>query len=140
LDLRAEAVSTDPAGARIKAGQFMYWEEMQRDGYTNGGQIFGDWVGREAKGGQGWVTYHLSGTEWIRFGLRNQKNENDFIPGGTTLNDINFQVVKRFRRDLELKGDFTFEQYKAPIYLPGKQTVTATTFQLTWYPERKVSF
>jgi len=118
----------------------MYWEEMQRDGYTNGGQIFGDWVGREAKGGQGWATYHLSGTEWIRFGLRNQKNENDFIPGGTTLNDINFQVVKRFRRDLELKGDFTFEQYKAPIYLPGKQTVTATTFQLTWYPERKVSF
>jgi hypothetical protein len=39
-----------------------------------------------------------------------------------------------------LKGDFTFEQYKAPIYMPGKQTVTATTFQFTWYPERKVNF
>ena len=140
LDLRAEAVSTDPASARIKAGTFMYWEEMQRDGYTNSGQMFGDWIGREAKGGQAWATYHLSGNEWIRAGVRNQKTENDFIPGGTTLNDLNVEVVKRIKHDLELKGNFTFEQYKAPIYLPGKQTVTATTFQLTWYPERNVSF
>jgi len=140
LDLRVEAVSTDPASARIKAGTFMYWEEMQRNGYTNSGQIFGDWIGREAKGGQGWATFHLSGNEWIRAGLRTQKVENDFIPGGTTLNDINFQVVKRLGHDLELKGDFAFEHYKAPIYLPGQQTVTATTFQLTWFPERKVSF
>ena len=72
--------------------------------------------------------------------MRHQKASKDFIPGGTTLNDINFQVVKRLGHDLELKGDFTFEHYKAPIYLPGQQTVTATTFQLTWFPERKVSF
>ena len=73
-------------------------------------------------------------------GVRNQKATSDFIPGGTTLNDINFQVVKRIGKDLEINGNFAYERYKAPIYLPGQQTVTTTTIHLTWFPERKISF
>ena len=40
--------------------------ESSVQGYTNNGQLFGDWIGREDKGGQGWITYHLSGNEWIQ--------------------------------------------------------------------------
>jgi hypothetical protein len=72
--------------------------------------------------------------------LRHQKAARDFIPGGTKLNDVNFQAVKRFGKDYELKGDFAFEHWKAPIYMPGQQTVTTTTVQFTWFPERKVTF
>ncbi len=171
LDLRVEAASTDPAASDHPAqpaypslyGHFMYWEGLQKQGYTNQGQIFGDWIGREDKGGQAWLTYHLSGNEWLQVGLRNQKATPYFIPGsttqtiparshgcpnstpclapgGTTLNDINFQVVKRIGKDFEINGNFALEQWKAPIYLPGRQTVTTTTIQLTWFPERKVSF
>ena len=133
----------------------MYWEVVQAQGYTNNGSLFGDWIGREGKGGQGWITYHLSGNEWIQVGVRNQKAAKDFIPGstsqtipgtpfliqgGTTINDINFQAVKRIGKDFEINGNFAYEQWKAPIYLPGKQTVTTTTIQLTWFPSRKVSF
>jgi hypothetical protein len=32
------------------------------------------------------------------------------------------------------------EHWKAPIYMPGEQTVTTTDIQITWFPERKVSF
>jgi hypothetical protein len=157
LDVRAEGISTDPAIARSSGGQFMYFEQLQKQGYTNKGVLFGDWIGREDKGGQGWITYHLSGNEWIRVGMRNQKADKDFIeiptvpatstapavPAveyGTTLNDIDFQVVKRIGKDFEVNGNFAFEHWKAPIYLPGQQTVTTTTIQLTWFPERKVSF
>ncbi|MGB8261754.1 MAG: capsule assembly Wzi family protein [Terracidiphilus sp.] len=149
LDLRAEGVYTDPAKRTSNGGVFMYWETIQRQGYTNQGQLFGDWIGREGKGGQAWLTYHFSGNEWFQVGVRNQKVAKDFIADltqthkieyGTTLNDINFQVVKRLGRDFELNGSFAFEHYKAPIYLPGQQTVTTTNIQLTWYPERKVSF
>ncbi len=140
MDLRVEAVNTDSSHPSSVGGHYQYWEILQRQGYTNNGQIFGDWAGRESKGGQAWLTYHLSGNEWIQAGMRHQKAAKDFIPGGTTLNDFNLQVVKRLGRNVEMKGDFTFERYKAPVYLPGLQTVTATTFQLTWYPERKVSF
>ena len=48
--------------------------------------------------------------------------------------------MKRFGPDLELNANFSDEHYKAPIYLPGQQNVTNTTIQLTWYPERHVSF
>ena len=140
LDVRFEAVDTDSSYPSSLDGRYQYWEDIQVEGYTNNGQIFGDWIGREGKGGQAWTTYHLSGNEWIQLEMRHQKNSKDFIPGGTTLNDISFQVVKRLGNDLEIKGDFTYERYKAPIYLPGMQNVTATTVQVTWFPTRRVSF
>ena len=140
LDMRVEGASTDPPVATSHGGHFMYYEEIERQGYTNAGQLFGDWIGREGKGGQGWITYHLSGNELIQVSVRNQKAAKDFIPGGTTLNDINFQVVKRLGKDLEVKGNFAYERWKAPVYLPGLQTVTTTNIQLTWFPNRKISF
>jgi hypothetical protein len=154
LDLRLEAVSTDPPITSSNGGHFMYYEYVQQQGYTNQGQLFGDWIGREDKGGQGWITYHLSGNEWLQIGVRNQKAAKDFIPGGTTyipgtisyptggttLNDISFQVVKRIGKDFELNGNFAYERWKAPIYLSGQQTVTTTTIQLTWFPERKLHY
>ena len=165
LDLRIEAASTDPSSSTVSAreyGRFMYYEGIQKQGYTNQGQLFGDWIGREDKGGQAWVTYHLSGNEWIQVSMRNQKATKDFIPGsatltlpgktatctetnclvpgGTTLNDVSFQVVKRLGKDFEVNGNFSVEDWKAPIYLPGEQTVTTTTIQLTWFPERKANF
>ena len=54
-------------------------------GYTNQGQLFGDWIGREDRGGQAWVTYHLSGDEWLQVGYRNQKATSNFIPGSTSV-------------------------------------------------------
>jgi len=140
LDLRVEAADTDSTYRSSIGGRYQYWEVIQVQGYTNQGQLFGDWIGREGKGGQGWITYHLSGNEWLQVGVRNQKAAKDFIPGGTTLNDINFQAVKRIGKDFEVNGNFTYERWKAPIYLPGQQTVTTTSIQLTWFPERKISF
>jgi hypothetical protein len=145
LDVRVEGVETDPAKRTSSGGHFMYYETIQRQGYTNEGQLFGDWIGREDKGGQAWITYHLSGNEWLQVSARHQKAAKDFIrsltaESGTTLNDIGFQAVKRIGKDFEINGSFVYESYKAPVYLPGEQTVTMTNIQLTWYPTRKVSF
>jgi hypothetical protein len=52
-------------------------------------------------------------------GRAQQKAAKDFIPGGTTLNDINFQVVKRIGKDFEINGNFAYEHWKAPIYPTG---------------------
>ena len=143
LDLRVEAVNTDVVTPNDNlGGQYEYYEVVQRQGYTNQGQLFGDWIGREDKGGQAWITWHLSGNEWLQVGMHNQKATSHFIPGGTTLNDFNFQAVKRIGKDFEVNGNFAFEHWKAPIYTQagGQQTVTTTTIQFTWFPERKVSF
>jgi hypothetical protein len=145
LDMRAEAVYTDPPVSTSNGGRFMYWEVVQVQGYTNNGNLFGDWVGREGKGGQAWLTYHLSGNEWLQVRYRNQKTAKDFIHDGaiqygTTLNNITFEAVKRLTPNFEINGNFTFEHYKAPMYLTNQQTVTTTNIQLTWYPDRKISF
>jgi hypothetical protein len=140
VDVRVEAATTDPRVSPSSGGHFMYWEQIERQGYTNQGQLFGDWIGREDKGGQAWITYHLSGNEWIQLNARNQKADKDFIAGGTTLNEIGIETAKRLGKDLELKGSFTFEQWKAPIYQPGRNTVTMMQFQLTWHPTRTAMF
>jgi hypothetical protein len=140
LDLRVESAMTDQSTTISLGGRSTYWETEVPQGYTNNGQIFGDWMGREAKGGQAWATWHLSGNEFIQVSWRGQKVAKDFIRSGTTLNDVSVRVVKRLTHDLEVNGSFTDESYLIPVYQAGKQTVTNTTIQLTWYPGRKTSF
>ncbi|MEO8735420.1 MAG: capsule assembly Wzi family protein [Edaphobacter sp.] len=135
LDLRVEAVSTDPKVGRSRGGTFNYFEVVQLQGYTNKGYIMGDWIGREAKGGQAWLTYHLSGNEWVQLEYLNKKTPKDFIPGGTTQNQFKVSVVKRFGQNLEMNGWVQYEGWKAPIYKPGLQKDTTAAVQLTWFPK-----
>jgi hypothetical protein len=140
LDLRAEAVSTDPDSGLSTGGQDMYIEVVQRNGYTNNGLLIGDWVGRENKGGQAWLTYHLSPREWLQASYRSDKAAKDFIPGGTTQTDFSVELVKRLTPDVELKANFQYERWLIPLYKPGQQSDTSTTFQLTWYPRLDRNF
>jgi hypothetical protein len=134
LDLRLEGASTDTPSASTQNGQFLYWETVQRQGPTNKGFLPGDWVGRQGKGGQAWLTYHLSPQEEIQVEYRNAKAASAFIPGGTTQNDFAVQVVKRVLKDYELRGWVQYERWKVPIYETGLHTDTVAEFQFTWFP------
>jgi hypothetical protein len=135
LDLRVEGVSTDPDTGLSQGGQDMYTEVVQRNGYTSNGLLMGDWIGRENKGGQAWLTYHLSPREWLQLSYRSDKADKDFIPGGTTQTDFRFDVVKRLAPDVELKANVQYEQWLIPLYKSGRQSDTSTSFQITWYPK-----
>jgi hypothetical protein len=139
LDLRVEAVSTDPGVTPAQGGVFIYHETIQAQGYTNKGYIMGDWIGREAKGGQAWLTYHLSGNEWVQLEYLNKKTPTNFLVGGTTQNSFQVGVVKRFGRNVELNSWLQYERWKAPIYKTGGQSDTTATVQLTWYPKLHTS-
>ena len=135
LDLRVEAVTTDPGVSRSNGGTFNYFEIVQVQGYTNKGYIMGDWIGREAKGGQAWLTYHLSGNEWVQLEYLNKKTPNDFIAGGTTQNQFKASLVKRLGKDVELNTYYQYEGWKAPIYKPGLQKNSTVSVQFTWFPK-----
>jgi hypothetical protein len=134
LDLRVEAATTDPDTGLSNGGQDMYIEVVQRNGYTSNGLLMGDWIGRENKGGQAWLTYHLSPREWLQASYRSDKAAKDFIPGGTTQVDFSVEAVKRLTPNVEMKANLQYERWLIPLYKPGQQTDTSTTFQLTWYP------
>lgn len=136
-ELRVEAADTDPVTLRSMNGQFNYYEAVQRQGYTNKGFIMGDWIGREAKGGQAWLTYHLSGNEWVQLSYLNKKTPKDFIPLGTTQNQFTVDVLKRLRKDIELNAWVQWERWKAPIYQPGANIDTTFAAQITFYPKLK---
>ena len=137
LDLRAEAVYTDVSTSVSQGGSFMYIETVQRQGYTNQGNIFGDWIGRESKGGQAWLTYHLSPDEMVQLSYRNAKAAKDFIPLDTTQNLFTANVVKRIRPEVELNAWLQYERWKAPVYKPGGQNDVTTNVQITWFPDLK---
>jgi hypothetical protein len=141
LSLRVEAVSTDPPTGRSFGGSFMYWEAEQRQAYTSKGSTFGDWIGREAKGGQSWLTWHLSGNEWVEFQYRNVKTAKDFIPMGTTQNDFMVNTVKRLGKDVEVNAWVQFENWKAPYLINGDTSAqhdTSIAVQFTLYPRNSI--
>ena len=139
LDFRFEGVDTDPATSRSSQGAYLYTENIQLQGYTNKGFIMGDAIGRQGKGGQAWLTYHLSPLEMIQASFRHAKVARDFIPSGTTQNSFDVHVVKRLHEQLELSADVQHEWWKAPLYQSGEQSDTVATFQLTVYPQRKTT-
>jgi hypothetical protein len=112
---------------------------VQKQGYTNKGNILGDWIGREAIGGQAWLTYHLSGDEWVDVEYLKKQTPKDFIPGGTTQTQLRIDVVKRIGPDIEINGWFQHERWVAPIYLPGVQSNNAFIVQVTFFPKLKTT-
>jgi hypothetical protein len=134
VDLRAEAVSTDPP-ASSQGGQFLYYEYEYRDGYLNKGNLLGSWMGREGKGGQAWLTDWLSPKEYIQLGYRNAKVSKTFIPGGTTQNDINIKAVLRLKDNLELNAFGQAEWWKVPALASGPEHDFTGSVQLTYFPK-----
>ena len=59
---------------------------------------------------------------------------------GVSKKSITIQNEEGNLVDFEINGNFTVEHYKAPIYLPGPQTVTTTSIQITWLPSRHSNF
>jgi hypothetical protein len=136
LDLRVEGANTDTPSASVQSGQFLYYESIQKQGPTNKGSLVGDWVGRQGKGGQAWITYHLSPQEDVQFMYRNAKAANAFIPGGTTQNDFAIQVCKRVLKEVEIRGWVQHETWKVPIYKSGLQSDTSAAVRITWFPHQ----
>ena len=136
LDFRVEAANTDVSTKISYLGQAEYYETVQRQGYTNKGFIMGDWIGRQAKGGEAWLTYHLSGNEWIQAHYLDKKIPVGFISGGTSQGQFKVDVVKRFHKDIELDAWVQYERWRAPIYTSSNtNNDTAIAAQLTFFPK-----
>lgn len=134
LDLRVEAVSTDEATHASTGGKFIYYEIIYHDLYLNNRSLMGNWIGREGKGYQGWLTYWLGPNSSVQLSVRNSKIASDFIPGGSTQWDGTLSATFRIHKDLEVKSFVQFERWLLPVLSPTRQTDVATSVQVTWWP------
>lgn len=139
VDLRLEGATTDPdaIGSRAGTGQFFLWESIQKQGPTNEGSLVGPWIGRMDKGGQAWLTYHLSPKDEIGVSYRRAKASPQFLPGGTTQNAYSVSVSKWIGKTFQVQGNLQYEAWSAPLYMAGAQSDTVTSVRVVWWPASK---
>jgi hypothetical protein len=133
VDFRAEGTTTNPHDPESNNGRLLLWEGVQVQGYTNKGYILGDWIGREATGGQAWLTWHVRPDQQIQLQYRTAKVAHDFLPGGTTQHNLSAEFVLRPVRALEIKTTLQGELWKAPLIAQGQQKDFVGTVQLTYF-------
>src|SRR5207244_3361115 len=76
------ANGNNPAKRISSAGFVYYGLRRYRSGYTNNGNLVGNWIGRAGRGGQGWLTYSFSPRTKLQLGYRLQEVSHNFIEGG----------------------------------------------------------
>lgn len=134
LDLRLEAVDTNPPTPRSTGGQFIYWDAFYRDLYTNKDKIIGSWIGREGVGYQAWSTYWFSPRNTLQFGYRHATIQHDFIPGGEAVNDGSMKLDWWIRHDTSVSTFVQYEKWKAPLLAPGPQSNWTSSVEVTFWP------
>jgi len=133
-DFRVEAATTDPKDPGNVGGHLLYYETIQREGYTNRGQIMGDWIGRQSKGGQAWFTYHLAADQSIALQYRRSKLATAFIPGGGNQQSLSLDAMLRPARDLEVRANANGEWWTIPFLDNNTHHNFGATVQVTWFP------
>jgi Capsule assembly protein Wzi len=133
LDLRMEAVNTDPPSAPARNGQFDYWEGFYDDLYTNKNNLVGDWIGREGLGFQAWSTYWFSPKNTLVFGYRHSKVDARFVPYGETLNDGSVSLSRWIQKDLQVNASLQYEKWNAPLLAPKPQTNWTSSLAIVFW-------
>ena len=134
LDLRLEGGSTSPVDFPSCNGCF-YHNFQYVNGFTNGGQLMGSWIGRAAQGESITSNYWLSATRKIGIQLKHRKIDNQFLPQGGTQNDVQLNSDFLLRSGFRLSGALQYERWQIPLLAAGPQSNIAASFELSYLPK-----
>ena len=132
LELRAEGLH-EPLTSEFAPGFVYYGVRRFRSGYTNQGNLMGNWVGRAGRGGQGWLTYWFSPRNSLQAGYRLQEVSADFIGGGR-LADWSAKADFALNSKVEVSGLVQYEKWKFPVLSPGPTSDVTASAQITFWP------
>lgn len=132
LDLHVDSVSTEQPGFSFDSfytggpankGQFNYWNQSYHDGYTNGGFLIGNSVGRDGRAFQGWLTYWLSASSNLQAYFKNSSVAAEFMPGGGAWQDYAVRAEIHLRSRIYFKTDLQYEHIsRYPVLFDGPQS------------------
>ncbi len=114
-------------------GQFLYWDNQYRDSYTNGGNLLGSWVGRDARAYVATGRYWLSAKTTFEGQFRQTKTGGAFLPGGGTQTDVSARAQWSPRPEWLIGAWLQGERYYIPLLGPARKDVAAS-LQLTFTP------
>jgi membrane-associated phospholipid phosphatase len=136
LQFRAEGIH-EPLTNEFAPGFVYYGVRRYRSGYTNAGNLMGNWIGRAGRGAQGWLTYSFSPRSKLQLGYRLQEVSHQFLGGGRTADYSGaFDVI--LSDLLSANGFAQYEQWRFPVLSTNKQSDVTVGFQLTLHPRFKI--
>jgi membrane-associated phospholipid phosphatase len=144
LDLHVEWVSTEqpgfsfdlgfPGGPANK-GQFNYFHTDYPDGYTNGGNLIGNSVGRDGKAIQGWLTYWLSPRNSLQALYKNSSVAGEFMPGGGAWQDYSVRSEMHMQSGFHVQTELQYEHIsRYPVLFNGPQRNFTATVEIGFSP------
>jgi len=142
LDLRIEAGYTDLPG-NLQNGSatshygpgIFYTNSRYPNGYTNDGNLLGNWLGRQSQGAEAWSTYRFTPRNFIQASFRHQKVSQQVMPGGGSLTDFSLSANSWLRNDLSVAATVQGERWLLPIIAPGAHFNVTSSLQLTFWPQ-----
>jgi membrane-associated phospholipid phosphatase len=133
MQLRFEGATTDLNLPSHFGSGAVYTDIRYRSGYTNNGNLLGNWVGRRGRGEQAWATYSFSPRTQIQAGYRHNNVDKDFLEGGS-LQDFSMQADLMLRHDLKLAALVQRENWHFPVLSPTAHTDVSSSVELTFWP------
>ena len=148
LDLHVDSVSTEQPGESFNTtfeggcancGKFNYWNIDYRDGYTNGGNLIGNTVGRDGRAFESWLTYWLSSRNNLQFFYKKSSVAGDFWPGGGAWQDYSVRNEMYLRSGFYWKAELQYEYIsRYPVLFNGPQKNFTAILEMGFLPgERK---
>jgi membrane-associated phospholipid phosphatase len=148
LDLHVDSVSTEQPGFSfdnayspgepVNSGQFNYFNSDYRDGYTNGGNIIGNSVGRDGRAFESWLTYWLSPRNNFQLFYKKSSVASDFMPGGGAWQDYAIRSEIHLRSGLYAKTQLQYEYIsRYPVLFNGPQHNLTAILELGFSPKER---
>ena len=135
LDFRAEGVFTDnPNPNPVLQHGFFYFNARYVNGYTNQGNLLGNWIGRQGQGAEAWSTYWITPQDKVQFNFRHQKVSQQIVPFGGTITDGGVRGDFWIRKQFSVMASVQYEKWNFPILSPTKETNVSTSIQFTYWP------
>ena len=138
LDFRVEGVYSDvPAGGHIGSG-FYYssGDSPYLNGYTNGGNLLGSWIGRDGQGAQAWTNYWFNAKNRFQLFFRHEKVSQQFLPGGGSLTDFGARGDYWVSPSFGISTSVQFERWLFPVIQPNAANNASVAFELMFAPQK----
>ena len=132
LQFRAEGIH-EPLSNEFAPGFVYYGLRRYRSGYTNDGNLMGNWIGRAGRGAQAWLTYDFSPRTKLQFQYLLQEVSHEFLEGGrTTSYSTSFNVA--LKPQMSLSTLIQYQQWRFPVIAPTQQSNVTVALQISFHP------
>jgi hypothetical protein len=147
LDFHIEGVSTEQpglaglpgfGGGPANKGEFNYWNQSYRDGYTNAGNIIGNAVGRDGRSIRAWFTYSFSPRNSLQARYQHNSVAAEFIPGGGAWQDYSVSNQTYLQSGFYVKVDVQYEHIsRYPLLFNGPQRNVTAILEVGFSPRER---